>query len=363
MAMRIMVAAGGTGGHIFPAIAIADEMRRKFPQTEFLFVGTRHRLEAHLVPQHGYPFASIWISGFRRGFHSSNVLFPLKLLVSMFQSYSLLRKFRPSVVVGTGGFVCGPVLFVATLLRIPTVVHESNSYPGITTRLLAKRVSKVLLAFERTKQWLPRRDNVFVVGTPTREQLAQITSSEGKKFFGLDSEKTTVLVLGGSQGAAAINRAIRSIVTELYEKNIQLIWQTGEREYEELRSFERKGQVWVGAFIHSMEYAYAAADVVVCRAGATTLAEITRLGKAAIFIPFAAAAADHQRLNAQMLAETGAAVLLSENEAQQQLLAEILRLTEDESLQKQLEERCKAFGHPDAAAKIAEHIYTVATKQ
>jgi len=360
--LKIMIAAGGTGGHIFPALAIAEEIQSHFPTAQFLFVGTQNRMEARIVPQHGFPFATIWISGFRRGFYLSNIIFPLKVAVSLVQSYALLHRFSPDVVIGTGGFVCGPVLYVASVMKIPTVIHESNSYPGVTTRMLAQRATLVLLAFEQTKKWLRRTETSAVVGTPTRSSLGTVSHNDGCVHFHFDPSKPTVLVMGGSQGAAGINSAVRANLDALLSNSVQLLWQTGERDYEELKSFVKNSQVWIAPFISEMEYAYAAADVVVCRAGAITVAEVTRLGKAAIFVPFPAAAADHQRLNAQMLANAGAAVMIPELSLKDELLPNILRLIQNNDERKRMEDECRKFGNPDATKDIVNKIFEVVQK-
>lgn len=360
--MRFVFAAGGTGGHIYPALAIADELRRTVPDSECFFVGTKDRLEARIVPQHGYTLKTIWISGFRRGIDFRNFLFPVKVFVALIQSYMFLRKVAPVCVIGTGGFVCGPVLFVASLLGIPTLVHESNSYPGMTTRLLAGRVTKVLLAFDETKKWLKATAPTVVVGTPTRETLGTVSREEALKHFGLNATKPTVLVLGGSQGAAALNRAMGTILPKLCERGIQVLWQTGDQEYEKYKQYANESNVRILAFIHSMEYAYSAADVVVCRAGAMTVAELTRLGKASILVPYPHAAGDHQRMNAQVLANAGAAVMILESELEQKLLPQLISLLENQEVRQTMEAACRTFGTPTATKDIVHHILTMVNR-
>jgi UDP-N-acetylglucosamine--N-acetylmuramyl-(pentapeptide) pyrophosphoryl-undecaprenol N-acetylglucosamine transferase len=353
---KILIAAGGTGGHVFPAIAIADEIRKMKPRAEFLFVGTKKKIESRVVPQRGYAIAFIWISGIDRSVRPATLLVPLKIAVSFVQSYFLLRRFRPDAVVGTGGYVCGPVLFVASLLTIPTVVHESNSYPGITTRLLSARSTKIFVAFASTAQWLKRKDNILAVGTPTRPGLAGMSQEDGLRFFHLDPSKKTVLVFGGSLGASSVNQAMKMLIDRPANSGIQFIWQTGTSEPALAEEMNQKNVGWVGAFIDAMEYAYAAADVVVCRAGATTLAELTLLGKASILIPYPFAAADHQTFNAKTLADAGAAVMIADRDVRTRLESELLALLNDEDRRQQMERASRSLGKPNAGCEIAQHI-------
>ena len=355
--LSILFAAGGTGGHLFPAIAIAEEIKKIEPDTHIAFVGTKNKIEARIIPQKGYAFSTIWISGFHRRLTVENLLFPLKIVVSLFQSFFLIQKVKPHVVVGTGGYVCGPVLYIATLMKIPTVIHESNSYPGVTTRMVASRVSKVLLTFEITKKWLPNtdEDTMEVVGTPTRDSLGKISREAGLKFFNLDPKKKTLLVFGGSLGAMSINLMIEKIAGELTNTGIQIIWQTGEKEAERFAS-KRNENVWVGKFIDAMEYAYAAADLVMCRSGATTLAELTRLGKPAILIPYPHAAANHQEMNAQAMVEAGAAVMIKETDLEVKVLPTIKEIFSNELTRTMMHEKSLLLGRPNARKEIAERI-------
>ena len=355
--VSILFAAGGTGGHLYPAIAIAEEIRKMDAGARIAFVGTKNKIEARIIPQKGYAFNTIWISGFHRRLMLENLLFPLKVVVSVFQSFFLIRKTKPDVVVGTGGYVCGPVLYVATVMKIPTVVHESNSYPGVTTRVLASRVSKVFLAFEITKKWLPdvRANTMELAGTPTRALLGKTSQEAGLKFFNLSLKKKTLLVFGGSLGATAINTIIEDIIDKLTEMGFQIIWQTGEKDAEHFES-KRNENVWIGKFIDGMEFAYAAADVVLCRSGATTLAELTRLGKPAILVPYPHAAANHQEMNAHAMAEAGAAVMIKETDLEVNALATIQEILLNESTRNAMHERSLALGRPNAGKEIAEKI-------
>ena len=354
---RILLAGGGTGGHLFPALAIADEVRKIEPAAELLFIGTKNKIEARVVPQRGYPFQTIWISGLHRRLTLDNLLFPVKVAVSLVQSFVIIKRFQPDVVVGTGGYVCGPILSVATWFGIPTVLHESNSYPGFTTRLLAGRVNKVFTAFDATMKWLKRTDNVEVVGTPTRESLGIASKEDGRGFFNLDQTRKTVLVLGGSLGATSVNNAVLGSIEELLAAGIQLIWQTGQRDIERVKQAIGSRSVgWLGAFIDRMEYAFAAADIVVCRAGATTLAELTRVGKPAILVPYPHAAADHQTHNAKAMVDGGAGLMIADADASQKLKPAILDLLKDQRRLARMREASLTLGKPEAGRRIAEMI-------
>ena len=350
------MAAGGTGGHLFPAIAIADEIKKLRTDAEFLFVGTKGKIETRIVPQKGYLLSLIWISGFHRSLRLDNLLFPIKVVVSLVQSFFLIKRFQPNIVIGTGGYVCGPVLYVASLLGIPIVVHESNSFPGITTRMLSTRAARIFTAFSTTARWLKRKDNIELAGTPTRDVLGTVSREDGIKFFNLDPSKKTVFVFGGSLGAASINEAVKLLVNDFIDSNIQLIWQTGKTDAVLVKEMATMKNCWVNTFIDKMEYAYSAADVVVCRAGATTLAELTRLGKASILIPYPHAAADHQTVNAQTMVDAGAAVMIADRDVKLKLKATISSIINDDKKRLQMCQASRALGKPNAGKDIALRI-------
>jgi UDP-N-acetylglucosamine--N-acetylmuramyl-(pentapeptide) pyrophosphoryl-undecaprenol N-acetylglucosamine transferase len=354
---RILFAAGGTGGHLFPAIAIAEEILKIRQDAKIAFVGTKNKIEARVVPQKGFGFYTIWISGFHRRLTIDNLLFPVKIVVSLIQSFFLIRRYKPDIVVGTGGYVCGPILFAADLTGIPTVIHESNSYPGITTRLLASKASKVLISFEATKQWMKiNPEKMELVGNPTRDQLGSINRETGLSFFGLKPKKKTLLVVGGSLGASSINETVFAAAGEIAKADIQLIWQTGEFDYEKVKSKTIHGQIWIGKFIDEMAYAYAAADMVLCRSGATTIAELTRLGIPAILVPYPHAAANHQELNANSMVKAGAATIIRDSELKTRALSEITRVMSDDHLRMTMGEHSKKIGKPNAGKDIAVKV-------
>jgi UDP-N-acetylglucosamine--N-acetylmuramyl-(pentapeptide) pyrophosphoryl-undecaprenol N-acetylglucosamine transferase len=359
--LSILFAAGGTGGHLYPAIAIAEEIQKQRAGAKIEFVGTKDKIEARVVPERGFAFSTIWISGFHRRLTLDNLLFPVKVVVSMVQSFFLVRRLKPGVVVGTGGYVCGPILCAAVLSGIPTVAHESNSYPGITTRLLATRVTKLFLTFEITKQWLPKvqASKIELVGNPTRDSLGTVSRKEGREYFKLDSEKKTLLVFGGSLGAASINSVIEKVVPALNKNGIQIIWQTGNADFDRYKKMAGES-VWVGKFIDKIEYAYAAADVVLCRSGATTLAELTRLGKPAILVPYPHAAAHHQELNARAMVDAGAAIMVKDSELENMTLPTVEEMFSHIAFLDAMGEKSLALGKPNAGREIAQKILEIA---
>ena len=358
--LKILIAAGGTGGHVFPALAIADEIKKLRPDTEFLFIGTKGKIESRVVPQCGYLLSFIWISGFHRSLRMDNLLFPLKVIVSLVQSFFLIKRFQPDIVMGTGGYVCGPVLYVASLFGIPTVVHESNSFPGFTTRMLSPRATRIFTAFDATARWLKRKDNIELSGTPTRDVLGTVSREDGIKFFNLDPSKKTVLVFGGSLGAASINEAIRVLVKDFIDSNIQWIWQTGRSNEMLTKEMAAIKNCRVNTFIDKMEYAYSAADVVVCRAGATTLAELTRLGKASVLIPYPYAASDHQAFNAQTLVDAGAAVMIADRDVKMKLKDVLHSIINDNKIRQKMNDASRTIGKADAGREIALRILELA---
>ncbi len=359
--LRFIIAGGGTGGHLFPALAIVDELKRTEPNAEILFIGTKDKLEERVVPQRGYEFRSIWISGFHRRRLLKNILFPVKLLVSIMQARSIIKQIKPSVIIGTGGYVSGPVLYAATMMHIPAVIHEQNSYPGITTRLLGTRVNEVYLTFSESRKHLKQTNNVIVTGNPTRSSLERVNRVEAHSYFGFDQQekKRTVLIFGGSLGAHTINQAVLKNLNVLMQSNVRVIWQTGQDDYEEMKKASSRyssSAIWVNTFIDRMEFAYAVSDLVVCRAGATTIAELTRLGKPAILIPYPHAAANHQLHNATMLAEAGAAALLRDEEVTEKLAKTVMDLFNNEAALRRMGDACKKLGKPNAAREIVERI-------
>ncbi|HEY6193229.1 MAG TPA: undecaprenyldiphospho-muramoylpentapeptide beta-N-acetylglucosaminyltransferase [Bacteroidota bacterium] len=362
--LHAIFSGGGTGGHLFPALAIADEVKRLEPAAEIMFIGTRDRIEARVVPQKGYAFRSIWISGFRRGFYAGNILFPIKAVAGLMQAISIIKRFKPDVVVGTGGYVSGPVLRAAVMLKVPTLIQEQNSYPGVTTRLLSRKVDEVHLTFESSKKYFDRTEDVFVTGNPTRSDLDGVNPDEACRYFSFDpsDRNKTILVVGGSLGARSLNLAMETHLEMLMRHGLRIVWQTGPDDIEKAKRLAGQyaaGRIWTGAFIDRMEYAYRVSDLVVCRAGATTIAELTRLGKPALLVPYPHAAANHQVENARSLAGSGAAEVVFDHESLA-VLGERIIAALDEHRLNEMSVRSRKLGKPDAALRIAEHVIRLA---
>lgn len=349
---RFLFAAGGTGGHLYPAVAVAEEIKRMKPESEILFVGTKDKIEGRVIPKLGYRFKSIWIRGFARKFSWSNLLFPVRLSVSLIQSIIISMKFKPKVAIGTGGYVAGPAIWGASVMGAKIILMESNSYPGITTRLLERYADEIHLSFESSKKYLRKRNIHKVTGNPVRENLGTVDKAEAKKFFGLDENKKTILVLGGSLGASSINKAIEKSLSTLLENNLQLIWQTGKNYYERYKSFNFAA-VKIFDFVDDMNKAYSACDLLVARAGATTIAELTVLGLPAILIPSPNVAENHQYHNAKALEDESAAVLIKDDEIEFRLQETILNLINDSDKLNLLSSNAKKLAKPEAAKEIA----------
>jgi UDP-N-acetylglucosamine--N-acetylmuramyl-(pentapeptide) pyrophosphoryl-undecaprenol N-acetylglucosamine transferase len=360
MAKLVLFAGGGTGGHLFPALSIAEALKRLDPEIQVRFVGTRGRIEARVVPVQGYPFSTIWISGFRRRLSLETILFPVKLIVALLQSLMLLLRYRPAVVVGTGGYVCGPPVFVASLLGIPTMIQEQNSYPGVTTRLLALRVKEVHIAFEATREYLRRTDGVMLSGNPIRSGVGTVEKHEGLKKLGLSPSCKTVLIVGGSQGAASINDALLASPDLLGRSDVQLIWLTGpgemKRVEKQLTEIGAGDTVHLFGFLDDMPAAYAAADLVVCRSGASTLAEVLCAGLPSVLVPYPHAAADHQTMNARTVADSGAAVLIPDADAVRRLGTEIREILAHPERRTAMGVAARSLAFPAAARTLAAAV-------
>ena len=353
---RFIISGGGTGGHIFPAIAIADELKRRLPDAEILFVGAKDRMEMQKVPQAGYPIEGLWISGLQRKLSWQNLLFPLKFISSLLKSRSIINRFKPDAVIGTGGFASGAVVKVAGQMGIPTFIQEQNSYAGITNKMLAKNAHKICVAYDAMEQFFPK-EKIVKTGNPIRDGLLNITQyrSEGLSYFHLDSQQKTLLVLGGSLGARRINQLIELQLPLFEQLGVQVLWQCGKLYYEEYKKYNSE-QVRVLAFIDRMELAYAAADVIISRAGASSVSELCVVGKPVIFIPSPNVAEDHQTKNARAIADKQAAILLRENELNEQFANTFSKLIADEAQQEALSTHIKALAQPNATKDIVNLI-------
>ncbi|WP_454966805.1 undecaprenyldiphospho-muramoylpentapeptide beta-N-acetylglucosaminyltransferase [Capnocytophaga leadbetteri] len=353
---KFIISGGGTGGHIFPAIAIADELKRRLPDAEILFVGAKDRMEMQKVPQAGYPIEGLWISGLQRKLSWQNLLFPLKFISSLLKSRSIIKRFKPDAVIGTGGFASGAVVKVAGQMGIPTFIQEQNSYAGITNKMLAKNAHKICVAYDAMEQFFPK-EKIVKTGNPIRDGLLNIAQyrSEGLSYFHLDSQQKTLLVLGGSLGARRINQLIEQQLPLFEQLGVQVLWQCGKLYYEEYKKYNSE-QVRILAFIDRMELAYAAADVIISRAGASSVSELCVVGKPVIFIPSPNVAEDHQTKNARAIADKQAAILLRESDLNEQFANTFGKLIADETQQEALSAHIKALAQPNATKDIVNLI-------
>ena len=361
--MRVIISGGGTGGHIFPAIAIANALKEIDKSVEILFVGAEGRMEMEKVPAAGYKIEGLWISGLQRRLTLDNLSFPFKVISSIMRSKKIIRSFKPNVVVGTGGFASGPLLRTATGMKIPALIQEQNSFPGITNKLLAKRVSKICVAYEGMEKYFPK-EKIIVTGNPVRQD---ILSLEGKRneainFFGLNPEKKTLLVIGGSLGARTINESIMASLELLAQNNIQIIWQTGKGYISTAEKVFTKEKGWVGAFISKMDMAYSAADIVVSRAGAISLSELAIVKKPCILVPSPNVAEDHQTKNAMSLVKKDAALFVKDSEAKEKLGKEIISLMNDVQLQNKLSTNISLLAFSNSAEVIAKEVIKLVSK-
>lgn len=354
--LKFILSGGGTGGHIYPAIAIANELKKRFPEAEFLFVGAKDKMEMQKVPQAGYAIKGLWIAGLQRKLTLQNALFPIKLLSSLWESRKILKSFKPDVVIGTGGFASGPLLNVANSLNIPTLIQEQNSYPGITNKLLSKKAAKICVAYENLERFFPK-EKMILTGNPVRQDLIDVSSKreEAIAFFKLDPKKKTLLVLGGSLGARRINQLIEKELQGLLLQKVQIIWQCGKLYLDDYSKYN-SAQVQVVAFIERMDLVYAAADVVISRAGASSVSELCIVGKPVIFIPSPNVAEDHQTKNAQAIVDKKGAIMIKESALEDEFSIVLEALLKDEGKQQLLGDNIKKLALPQATIQIVDEI-------
>lgn len=355
---KFIIAGGGTGGHIFPAVAIANALKKQCPQAEFLFVGAKGKMEMEKVPQAGYPIEGLDIAGFNRSSLIKNIGLPLKLLKSFLQVRTIFRRFRPDAVIGVGGYSSFPVLRFAQAKGIPTFIHESNSFAGKSNILLGKKATKIFVAIDGMEKFFPA-DKIRISGNPVRAAIGAGTANreEAMHHFGLDPARTTILSVGGSLGAKGINEALDAGLDTILGNGLQLIWQTGKPFAERARRrCEGWSGVWVNDFITRMEYAYGAADVIISRSGAMSVTEISVAGKPVIFVPFPHAAEDHQTVNARKLVERNAALMVSDSKAVHELVPAIIALAKDRDRQRELAANIKKDVVANADEVIAGEI-------
>lgn len=355
---RIIIAGGGTGGHIFPAIAIANAILKQEPQTEFLFVGAKGKMEMEKIPQAGFKIEGLDIAGFNRSSLIKNIGLPVKLLQSFFQVRKILKSFKPTAAIGVGGYSSFPVLRLAQTNGVPTFIHESNSFAGKSNIMLGRKAKKIFVASNGMEKFFPG-NKIIITGNPVRTRISQsaVTREEGIHFFGLDPAKKTVLSVGGSLGAKSINEALYKNLDMFEQNNLQLIWQTG-KPYVEKAKHTTKGKpnTWVNDFINQMEFAYAAADLVISRSGAMAIAELCVMKKAVVFVPFPFAAEDHQTVNAQNLVNKNAGIMIKDNEALALLVPSIIALAKDENKQEELKSNISKLAISNADEIIATEI-------
>ena len=356
--MKFVISGGGTGGHIFPAIAIADALKRRCPEAEILFIGAKGRMEMERVPKAGYPIEGLWISGFTKSF--SSIILPIKIFDSMNKAARILRRFKPDAVIGVGGFASGPTLKAANLLHIPTIIQEQNSYPGKTNRNVGKKAKAICVAYHGLEQWFPK-EKIHFTGNPLRGNInGNCDRQEAAAYFGVDANKPVVLLVGGSQGALGINKGISAQLSAFKGTDMQLIWQTGKtyitQAQEEVKALGLEAQVKPTIFIDRMDYAYSVADTVISRAGAMSISELALVQKPVIFVPLPTAAEDHQTKNAMQLVEAGAAIMVRNDETEQKLIPALQQLLEDQAKQEEMKANIGQFARPNAADDIVDII-------
>ena len=356
--LKVIISGGGTGGHIFPALAIAKAIEKKVDKVEFLFVGAEDRMEMEKIPAAGYKIVGLWISGLQRNLSRRNLLFPFKVVSSLLKARKIIKQFKPDLAIGTGGYASGPLLFAAANNGVPSLIQEQNSYPGITNKILAKYVQKVCVAYDNMERFFGN-EKLIITGNPIRDDILSFETKvkAGKKLFNIDVSKPTVLVVGGSLGAYAINNAIASKISDFKTANVNLIWQTGNSFQDQAKEITNKVNVpgiQAYTFIKDMDLAYAAADVIVSRAGAIAISELCCIGKPIILVPSPNVSENHQYKNAQSLVNKNAALLVKDKDASRKLVIVLLELLSDTSKQENLSNNIKKLAVKDAADRIAE---------
>jgi len=360
---KFIISGGGTGGHIFPAVAIANEIKRREPTAEILFVGAKGKMEMEKVPAAGYKIIGLTISGIKRSLSISNLLVPFKFIGALRASMKIISDFKPDVAIGVGGYASGALLYAATAKNIPSLIQEQNAHAGVTNKFLGKRVNTICVAFEGMEKFFPAK-KLKLTGNPVRQEIVEQDGKRGKGqiHFALNPEIFTVLVIGGSLGALSINESVAAGISKIKAAGIQLLWQTGKPFYEKAKNVVESQQtstIKAFDFIKEMDLAYAAADLVVSRAGAIAVSELCLVKKPSILVPFPFAAEDHQTQNALTLVNAGAAIMIKDEKAREVLVTEMLNLVNDQSQQKTMTENSAKLGRENAANKIVDEIYSL----
>ena len=349
---RFLIGAGGTGGHLYPALAVADKIKEMLPESEFLFVGSKDKIESKVVPAYGYNFKSIIISGFARKMNLQNLLFPFKMLIGFTQALMFAIKFKPHVVIGTGSYVSGPVVWAGTFMGAKAILLEQNSYPGVTNRLLEKKASEIFISFEESRKYFRFPEKLTLSGNPVRPNFSLINKDEAKEKLQIAKEKKTIFIVGGSLGAKSINEVVEKNLEKLMRLNVNILWQSGKYYFEQFRKYNSES-VRVVDFIDDISLYYSAADLILARAGATTIAELSYLGLPAILVPSPNVAADHQYKNASALKEIEAAEIIKDENIGEEFLEKVKSLLYDSNKLEELSKNIKKFGKHDAADIIA----------
>jgi UDP-N-acetylglucosamine--N-acetylmuramyl-(pentapeptide) pyrophosphoryl-undecaprenol N-acetylglucosamine transferase len=354
---KIILSGGGTGGHIYPAISIANELKSRYPNAEFLFVGASDKMEMEKVPQAGYEIEGLWISGIQRKLTLKNLSFPFKLISSLMKSRKIINQFQPDVAIGTGGFASGPLLQVAISKGVPSLIQEQNSFPGITNKILSKKADKICVAYDGLERFFPKQ-KIIKTGNPVRQDILDIEgkSIEAKDSFKLKHNKLTLLVLGGSLGARRINQLIEEKLEFFQTQNVQIIWQCGKLYYNQYRQYDKMKHVQVHAFLNEMDMAYAAADVIISRAGASSVSELCIVGKPTLFIPSPNVAEDHQTKNANAIVDKGGAVLIKEADLDVDFENKFSQIVHSNEKQNELSENIKKLALINATKDIVDEV-------
>ncbi|MEO0330254.1 MAG: undecaprenyldiphospho-muramoylpentapeptide beta-N-acetylglucosaminyltransferase [Bacteroidota bacterium] len=363
---RVIISGGGTGGHIYPAIAIANALKSNHPDTEILFVGAEGRMEMQKVPEAGYLIEGLWISGLQRKLTVDNLAFPAKIVSSSLKAHKIINKFKPQAAIGVGGFASGPLVYVASIRRIPSLLQEQNSYAGLTNKMLANQVDKICVAHPGMEKFFPA-DKLVFTGNPIRKEIVELAQQglnnnrkEALEYFNLDPQKKTLLIIGGSLGAKTLNESVINNVQKLVDAEVQVIWQSGKYYYpqmkQKLEAIPNREGIHLWEFLSRMDLAYSVADVVISRAGALSISELALVQKPVIFVPSPNVAEDHQRKNAEALVRVQAAQMVTDTEAPTLLMERALELLADESQRKQLQKNIQQWARPEAAEHIAQEV-------
>ena len=354
--LNIIISGGGTGGHIYPAVAVAQELQKRIPNVNILFIGANDRMEMEKVPKAGYKIIGLWISGFQRSLSFKNLLFPVKVISAVVKSLQIIKEFKPDAAIGFGGYASGAMMWAATIKKIPSIIHEQNSYAGITNKILKNRVETICVAYDKMDRFFPER-KIVKVGNPIRKDLMNVNGkrAEAIHFFNLDTNKKTILIIGGSLGARTINESVFAGTEKLEQAGLQVIWQTGKlftkaQETETIKPY---------TFIYEMDLAYAAADVVISRAGALSIAELAQVQKPVMLVPSPNVSEDHQTKNAMALVNSEAAILVKDSDAREILIDEVIQLAANEMKQTQLKNNIASFAMPNAAKRIVDEVLRV----